>query len=313
MRHRQQKGPRPHFLILLNRQATNFSEDTVQCLTETIRSEDGLYTIEEPRSAGELVRMTEVICGVRRSHRRLPSYMTRRGKVTALVAAGGDGTANKVAGVALAAGLPMGVLPMGRYNDIARSLDPSLDIDRISTAIAKRKYRQIDTIHVDGNLVVGSLSMGLLAQLREELTDRNGPRFAFRWKSLGTRVAEAVKLRRLILKLDAFRFEIRPTVLNINLLRYTMGLDISPASILDDQQAEVIFDVECDDRDLGNYVRQVYKGKYLYGNEVRLFRGSVIHLHSVRQQQVLIDGEKVHLSTNEVEMQVSNQSLKIFC
>lgn len=313
MRHRQQKGPRPHFLVLLNQKATNFNQRQIRKLTGAIRQQGGLYTVEEPRSAGELVRLTEVACGVRRGQHKLPHYMTRRGKVTSLVVAGGDGTVNLVARVALAAELPMGIFPMGKYNDIARSLFSSLDLDQAAEAIARRKYRQIDTMQIDGHLVVGYLAMGLMAQLQEELGNGTGPRFAFRWSALGARVAEATKLRRVTLKLDAFRFEVQPSILNINLLPYTLGLEISSSSIADDQQAEVIFDVGSSSRDLGDYLRQVYKKKYLYGGDVRLFRGSVIHLRPVRKQLILIDGEKVRLFNDEAVMQVGDRSLKVFC
>ena len=41
---------------------------------------------------------------------------------------GGDGTVNLVAQIALKADLPMGIIPLGRFNNIARNFDPDLEI-----------------------------------------------------------------------------------------------------------------------------------------------------------------------------------------
>jgi len=239
--------------------------------------------------------------------------MTRRGKVTSLVAAGGDGTVNLVARSAIEAELPLGILPLGKNNDIARSFNPSLDLERSITAITERNYRQIDTMIVDKKLVVGSMSFGLLVQLQKELGDKAWPRFAFRRTAWGSKIADSIKIRRVTLKMDSFRFDIQPTLLNINLLPYSLGLHLSPASLFDDQQAEIIFDVGCSNPVLGKFISHVYKGEYIYGSEIRLLRGSVIHLHLVGKQQVLIDGERVQLSVNEVEMKVGEKRLKLFC
>ncbi|MEA2031632.1 MAG: diacylglycerol kinase family protein [candidate division Zixibacteria bacterium] len=312
MRKKYQKGPRPHFLIMVNRKAANFNERSVDQLTKAIHNFGGFYTIENPKSADELLRQTQLACGLKHRHRRLPAYMTRRGKVTSLVAAGGDGTVNLVARVALAAELPMGILPLGKNNDIARALYPSLNLKHSINAITKRKFRHIDTMTVDGQLVVGSMSVGLLVNLQKELDSNSWPRFSFRRATLGAKIADDTKAQRVTLKLDSFRFDVQPTILNVNLLPYTLGLNLSPTSLFDDQQAEIVFDVGCSNQILGDYIRQIYKGNYLYGSEIRLFSGSSIHLSLIGKQKVLIDGERVRLSIDKMIMKIGEKQLKVF-
>lgn len=62
----------------------------------------------------------------------------------AVVAAGGDGTVGAVATHAASADLPLGILPLGTANDIARALDIPLAPDAAARIIAQGALRRID-------------------------------------------------------------------------------------------------------------------------------------------------------------------------
>ncbi|MGD0707187.1 MAG: diacylglycerol kinase family protein [Anaerolineaceae bacterium] len=76
-----------------------------------------------------------------------------------VVAAGGDGTINEVANglmaFKLAGGQPpaMGVLPVGRGNDFAYSLDLPIEVDKACQALAADRRRPIDIGKVTGGKV----------------------------------------------------------------------------------------------------------------------------------------------------------------
>lgn len=64
--------------------------------------------------------------------------------IAAAVAAGGDGTIGAVASHVAGTGLPLGILPLGTANDIARSLAIPLAMDAASNVIAHGVVAEID-------------------------------------------------------------------------------------------------------------------------------------------------------------------------
>jgi diacylglycerol kinase family enzyme len=313
MRRRRQKETHVHYCLLVNRRAAAYNPRPIKELITAIRNAGWYFTIYESESVEELAQKAQVACGVKRRHRQLPEYLQQRGKVTALVACGGDGTVNLAAGIALAADLPLGVLPMGRFNNIARSLYDSVDTGDIIELIIKRGYRRIDTATVSGRLVVGSLGVGLIPAMAHLLQEKKIPRFGFLWSQLSAKAASQVRMKKMVIKVDSFRFELRPTLFNINLLTYSVGLPLSPVSVFDDRQVETIFDIGRNGKELSTLVRQVWKKKYVYGSEVRMFRGKTVTFQPVKGQTVYIDGELVELPSNTAELQLSEKQLKVFC
>lgn len=97
--------------------------------------------------------------------------------VDCIVAAGGDGTMNGVADGLLQTGLPLGILPMGTANDLARTLDIPFDINAAAAIIAAGKRQQIDLGEVNEHAFFNVASIGLSAELAESLTPERKRRF----------------------------------------------------------------------------------------------------------------------------------------
>ena len=60
----------------------------------------------------------------------------RQSRHRAVVAAGGDGTIGTTASRLLGTGIPLGILPMGTSNDVARALEIPFDLSAAAAAIA---------------------------------------------------------------------------------------------------------------------------------------------------------------------------------
>jgi len=97
--------------------------------------------------------------------------------VDCIVAAGGDGTMNGVADGVIACGLPLGVLPMGTANDLARTLGIPTDLDAAARVIASGKTRRIDLGEVNEHAFFNVASIGLSAELAAGLTQERKRRF----------------------------------------------------------------------------------------------------------------------------------------
>ena len=110
-----------HYCILVNRQSANFNDKYVKQLTAAIRKKGGFFSLFETSSEIALYNTAMKCAGLRPWHRGTPPNFSGRGRVTGLIACGGDGTVNTVGRVSLKSGIPLGVLPSGKLNNFAKA------------------------------------------------------------------------------------------------------------------------------------------------------------------------------------------------
>ncbi|MGH2515923.1 MAG: diacylglycerol/lipid kinase family protein [Ktedonobacterales bacterium] len=91
---------------------------------------------------------------------RLPQGAAWRARgIVAAVAAGGDGTIGAVATQVAEAGLPLGILPLGTSNDVARALGVPLDLAGACAALARGAPVEVDA----GQVLPAATEPGALA------------------------------------------------------------------------------------------------------------------------------------------------------
>lgn len=314
MRLKQQRTRHSHYCLLVNRKAANYNPGAIEQLVGAIKNKKGAYSIIEPTSAVELLQMAEVAAGVKKRDPRAKELQTRsRGKVTCLVACGGDSTFNLTARAGAASGIPIAVLPLGRDNNIARSLLKNIEFDYTISRILERKYRLIDIGRIADQLFFGSAGIGFVPHLLRTLGEVERPTMAYKWAKVAGEAAEKLRSKRMIIRIDAFRFEVKTRMAQVNLLSHSTGLQLSPASVANDGQAEVIVDFGAENKELAEYARQLYKKKYLYGALFRLFRGTTISIQPIQNRSLYLDGEIIRTPSNAIEIKVLPEKLKVFC
>lgn len=116
----------------------------------------------------------------------------RQHEVNLVIVCGGDGTINSAAKGVLATRLPMGVLPMGTANDLARTLHISEDLLVAADVIVAGHTRTVDLGEVNGRPFFNVASIGLSADLANGLTAD----VKRRWGKLGYAMAAAKVLMR---------------------------------------------------------------------------------------------------------------------
>ncbi len=118
-----------------------------------------------------------------------------------VVVGGGDGTMNAAARGLIDTRLPLGILPLGTGNDLARTLGLPLTLEGAADVIASGQEQAIDVGEVNGLPFFNVASIGLSAELALSLT-RDLKR---RWGRLGY----AIAAMRVLARAKPFRATIR--------------------------------------------------------------------------------------------------------
>jgi diacylglycerol kinase (ATP) len=97
--------------------------------------------------------------------------------VDAIVAAGGDGTLVHVIRRAMAYGVPVGLIPLGTFNELARTLGIPLDVAGACATIAAGHERTIDVACVNGVYYLNEASIGISSRIARLQLPENKRRF----------------------------------------------------------------------------------------------------------------------------------------
>lgn len=95
----------------------------------------------------------------------------------AVVVCGGDGSISSAAPAVIESGLPLGIIPAGTANDLARTLSIPLDFAAAADAIIAGHRRQIDVGMVNGHAFFNVASIGLSSELAQKLDPAIKKRF----------------------------------------------------------------------------------------------------------------------------------------
>ncbi|MBN2226848.1 MAG: hypothetical protein JW763_05745 [candidate division Zixibacteria bacterium] len=289
---------KPNFCLVINSQAADFSQDKIKKLILAISQTDTDYSVVDTDIP------KEISFRIKRSLQRFP---------TGIIACGGDGTVNMVARHLIRRTSALGIYPLGKFNNIYRSLFGKPDLDKAIGHILSRQNKRIDQGLISGQVFLGSLGIGLMPEMHQMMENKRLPRFAIGWSRLAAQAAAAVPPREFSLKVDEFAFQISPLALNINLLPYSVGLPLTPASIADDGKCEIIFDVGRGQAVFSSYIRQIYKQKYLYSDDIRMYRGTKITLAPTAGQRLYIDGDIIDAPSNELNIEIFTKRIRVLC
>jgi diacylglycerol kinase (ATP) len=258
-------------------------------------SRSGKEQGDEAEAALDAAGLT-VVRGHARSRDDVSRLIRRSaGEVGRVVVGGGDGSLNAAAPGVIATGLPLGILPLGTANDLARTLGLPLGLDAAARVIADGRTRSIDLGEVNGHPFFNVASLGFGVDLTRALTS-DAKR---RWGPLGYAIAGLRVLRRL----RAFHAEItiagqRNVSRTVHLAvgngrHYGGGMTVSEDTAIDDGRLEVYsLEVESVWR-LLRLLPALRSGHTGNWTEIRTLAGQEIHVATRRERSVNADGEIV--------------------
>ena len=95
--------------------------------------------------------------------------MRLRDRADLVVVGGGDGSVSSAALAVMESGVPMGIIPLGTANDLARTLDIPMDLLEAADVIVGGSTRPVDVGTVNGHAFFNVASIGLSSDLAQGL------------------------------------------------------------------------------------------------------------------------------------------------
>jgi YegS/Rv2252/BmrU family lipid kinase len=228
----------------------------------------------------------------------VPWIETHAEGAAAVVIAGGDGSLNAAAPALVRTGLPLGIIPTGTANDLARTLGLPTDIEAAVDVIAAGHQRRIDIGDVNGHLFFNVASLGLSAELARQLDRETKRRFG--------RLGYALTAIRVLLNARPFRAMIvsddgavRVKTMQIavgNGRYYGGGNAVRHNARIDDARLDLYSLEVAEVWKLVAMARAFRLGRHGLWREVRAARGASFEVRTRKPRHVNTDGELVTMT-----------------
>jgi YegS/Rv2252/BmrU family lipid kinase len=222
----------------------------------------------------------------------------------------GDGLLGAVGGAMAGSVTPLGIIPGGRGNDLARVLGVPTDPEQAVATLFAGHSRRIDVGEANGKRFLGIVSVGF---------DSECNRRANEVKLIRSNLVYVYSLFRTLVGWKPARFTIRVDDERTRLSGYSVsvannstfggGMRIAPGADLEDGLFDIIAIGEVGKlRFLAN-LPKVFKGTHVNGDEVRVFRASHLELSASKSFPVYADGE--HLTDLPASLRVLPRALSV--
>lgn len=222
----------------------------------------------------------------------------------------GDGLVGAVGGAMAGSETPLGIVPCGRGNDLARVLGIPDDPAGAVAVLAAGEVRRIDVGEANGKRFLGIVSVGF---------DSEANRIANETSFMRGNLVYAYAALRTLLTWKPGRFTVRVGEERIRFSGYSVsvannrafggGMFIAPEAELDDGEFDIVSVGEVGKLRFVSNLPKVFKGTHIDEEEVRVFRASRLELTASRPFPVYADGE--HLTDLPASLRVLPRALSI--
>jgi YegS/Rv2252/BmrU family lipid kinase len=226
------------------------------------------------------------------------------------VVVSGDGLLGAVGGAMAGADTPLGLIPAGRGNDLARALGiPSQPEQAVVTVLAGES-RRIDVGEANGERFLGIASVGFDSECNRLANETHWLRGNSVYAYSMVRTLIGWRSARFTLALGEERKRISGYFVAVaNNSVYGGGMYIAPDAELDDGEFDVVSIGEGGKLKFLWGLKDVLKGNHLDKDEVDVFRTPRLQLDASRPFPVYADGD--HLTDLPVSLRVLPRSLSI--
>jgi YegS/Rv2252/BmrU family lipid kinase len=222
----------------------------------------------------------------------------------------GDGLIGAIGGAMAGAETPLGIVPGGRGNDLARVLGIPDDPEAAVEVLAAGHTREIDVGEANGKRFLGIASAGIDSEANRIANESKFLRGNLVYAYAALRALAVWKPLRFTVRVDDERIRFTGySVSAANSKAYGGGMFIAPGADVADGQFDIVTVGEVGKlRFLGN-LPKVFKGTHVEEGEVQVFRASHLELSASRPVQVYADGE--HLTDLPASLRLLPRALSV--
>lgn len=222
----------------------------------------------------------------------------------------GDGLLGAVGGAMAGSETPLGVVPGGRGNDLARVLRIPDDPAGAVAVLTAGETRRIDVGEANGKRFLGIVSVGFDSEANRLANETNFLRGNLVYAYAALRTLLGWKPGRFTVRVDEERIRFTGYSVSVaNSRAFGGGMYIAPDAELDDGEFDIVTVGEVGKlRFVGN-LPKVFKGTHVENEEVRIVRARSLELSASRPFAVYADGE--HLTDLPASLRVLPKALSV--
>ena len=234
------------------------------------------------------------------------------GQIELVIIGGGDGTISAAIEGLLSTQIPLGILPLGTANNLARTLEIPRSLSQACNIIAKGKTRRIDLGCLNGKYFLNVAGLGLSTVINQQVTQE----FKRRWGVLAY-IATALKVAS---QVSPFEVEIcwdkqsiktkTRQVTICNGRYYGSGLIVAKDAAIDDQRLDLC------SLEIQNWwetltlLPALMRGNYGNCPGIRTLQGTKFELYTPQPCPIDIDGETI--AQTPAHFRLIPQALSVF-
>jgi YegS/Rv2252/BmrU family lipid kinase len=222
----------------------------------------------------------------------------------------GDGLLGAIGGAMAGAETPLGIVPCGRGNDLARVLGIPNDPEQAIETVLGGSVRRIDVGEANDKRFLGIVSVGFDSECNRVANEVRLLRSNLVYLYSLLRTLGGWKPARFTIRVDQERMRISGYSVSVaNNSTFGGGMRIAPQAELDDGEFDIVIVGDVGKlRFIGN-LPKVFKGTHVDQDEVRVFRAPHLELSASRPFPVYADGE--HLTDLPVSLRVLPRALSV--
>jgi YegS/Rv2252/BmrU family lipid kinase len=204
----------------------------------------------------------------------------------------GDGLVGQVGGELAGTGVPMGIIPGGRGNDLARVLGIPTDPPGAAAVLAAGSTREIDVGEVNGRRFLGIASCGFDSDANRIANEARFVRGNLVYLYAALRALYAWKPATFTLLVDGERKQVTGyTVAVANNKAYGGGMYAAPDAELDDGLLDVGATGNVGKLRFLRGLAKIFRGEHLELLEVQIWRAAEVQIEADRPFAVYADGD----------------------
>lgn len=222
----------------------------------------------------------------------------------------GDGLIGAVGGALAGSETPLGIVPGGRGNDLARVLGIPTEPEAAAEMLLAGQTRRIDVGEVNGKRFLGVVSVGFDSEANRLANETGWMRGNLVYAYAGVRTLLGWKPARFTIRAGEERERFSGYSVSVaNSKAFGGGMLIAPDADLADGEFDVVTIGEVGKLRFLSNLPKVFKGTHVEEDEVRVFRASRLELSASRPFPVYADGE--HLTDLPASLRVLPQALNV--